>query len=228
MSNLIRTDYQEEDGARAVRASEQGLLTSAGAETVKRLTLLGRISVAVGAAAPGGSNTGNGTITVYSLVAGAVPIVGTYQFVLTAALVGKIVDPNGNDIASDIALNDGTTTVVSAGGLQFTVTDGGTAFIAGDLFTLVVAAGSGNYVAFAIAGAAGAQIPKAVSLSEVVAAAPGDNVLGVMLEGIVRTDRIFIQGSLAGVGITDEIKDSLRDYGILVEDAIETSALDNA
>lgn len=227
MSNLINTSFQEEDGARAVEESEQGLLTSAAADTVLRLTILGRILVAAGAVAADGGNTGNGTITLFTIVGGVVPKIGTYQFVLTAALIGKIVDPDGNDIASDIALNDGTTTVVSAGGLQFTVTDGGTAFVATDFFTIVVGVGSLNYAFYASAGAAGVQIPKAVSLSEVVASGAGDDPVGVMLKGKVRTDRLIIDGSAAGVGITDEIKDLLRDYEIIVEDATEAAGLDN-
>lgn len=227
MSNLINTSFQEEDGARAVEESEQGILTLAGADIIKRLTILGRILA--GAGTPGAAvGTGNGTITLFTLVAGDVPKIGTYKFVLTAPLIGKIVDPNGNDIAADIALNDGTTTVVSAGGLQFTVTDGSTAFVAGDYFDLPVVVGSLAYVPFAVDGAAGAQIPKAVSLSEVVATGAGDFPLGVMLKGKVRTDRLIIDGSDAGAGITDEIKDLLRDYEIIIEDATETSGLDNA
>jgi hypothetical protein len=228
MSNLTRTDFQEEDGARAVEESEQGLLTSAAADTVLRLTILARLLVAAGAIAADGGNTGNGTITLFTIVAGDVPKVGTYQFILTAALIGKLVDPDGDDIASDIALNDGTTTVISAGGLQFTITDGGTAFVATDFFTIIVGAGTGNYAFFAPAGAGGVQLPKVVSLSEVVAAGAGDDPVGVMLKGKIREDRLIIDGSAAGVGITDAIKDQLRDYGIIVEPATETAALDNA
>lgn len=130
--NLINTSFQEEDGARAVEESEQGLLTSAGAVTVLRLTILGRITA------------------------------------------------------------------------------------------------TGKYGFYASGNVDGTEVPKAVSLSEVVAAGAGDDPLGVMLKGKVRTDRLIIHGSAAGVGITDAIKDLLRDYEIIVEDATETSGLDNA
>ena len=133
MSNLINTSFQEEDGARAVEESEQALLTSAGADTVARLTILGRIT------------TG-----------------GKYAF-----------------------YNSGNSPV-------------------------------------------GTNVPVAVSLSEVVAAGAGDDPVGVMLKGKVREDRLIIDGSAAGVGITDAIKDSLRTFGIIVEPAIETAGLDNA
>ncbi len=133
MGNLTRTDFQEEDGVRAVEESEQSLLTSAGADTVARLTILGRVTAT-----------------------------GKYAF-----------------------YNVGDTP-------------------------------------------AGTAVPVAVSLSEVVAAGAGDDPVGVMLKGKIREDRLIIDGSAAGVGITDAIKDQLRDYGIIVEPATETAALDNA
>ncbi len=133
MSNLINTSFQEEDGVRAVEESEQGLLTSVGADTVARLTILGRVTAT-----------------------------GKYAF-----------------------------------------------YNVGD-------------------SPAGTVVPVAVSLSEVVAAGAGDDPVGVLLKGKVRTDRLIIDGSAAGVGITDAIKDSLRTMGIIVEDATETSGLDNA
>lgn len=226
MENLTITDFDTEDGVRAVKTSKQALLTSAAADTVFRLTILARILAAAGT--PGDAQgTGNGTATLFTLVSGSVPKVGTYLFTLTAALIGKITDPDGNDIAADIALTDGDATVVSAGGLQFTITDGSTAFVAGDYFELPVTAGSGNYVYYDPAGGGGADVPVAVSLSEVVAAAAGNNAVGVLLEGKVREDKLIIDGSAAGVGITDAIKDSLRTYGIIVEPATQTAALDN-
>ena len=132
MANLNITNYQEEDGVRGVEESEQGLLTSAGADTVARLTILGRV-------------TATGKYAFYNV---------------------------GNSPA-------------------------------------------------------GTNIPVAVSLSEVVAAGAGDNPVGVMLVGKVREDRLIIDGSAAGVGITDAIKDSLRTFGIIVESATECAALDN-
>ena len=226
MANLTITNIDQLDGARGVETSEQALLKLAGADTIARLTILGRELVKAGtpSAAVG---TGDGTITLFSISNGEIPVIGNYKFLLTAALVGKLIDPDGNDIAADIALTDGGDKVVEAGGLTFTVTDGSTAFVAGDYFTLPVAAGTMYYVPYAVAGVAGAQKAVAVSLSEVVAGAGGNFPLGVMLKGRVRESDIIIDGSSAGVGITDTIKDSLRDYGIIVEPATQTAALDN-
>lgn len=132
MANPIITNFDSEDGVRAVEASEQSVLTSAGADTVARLTILGRVTAT-----------------------------GKYAF-----------------------YNVGNTP-------------------------------------------AGTNVPVAVSLSEVVAAGAGDNPVGVMLKGKVREDKLIIDGTEPGVGITEAIKDLLRTQMIIVESATETAALDN-
>lgn len=131
MANPVITNFSTEDGVRAVEASEQSELTLAGADTIARLTILGRITA------------------------------------------------------------------------------------------------TGKYGPYDSGAATGVEIPVAVSLSEVVATGAGDFPFGVLLKGKVRTDKLIIDGSSAGVGITHAIKDSLRTSGIIVEDAAETAALDN-
>jgi hypothetical protein len=44
MANNTATNFDPADGVRSVVKSEQSILTSAGADTVKRLTILGRIT----------------------------------------------------------------------------------------------------------------------------------------------------------------------------------------
>jgi hypothetical protein len=75
---------------------------------------------------------------------------------------------------------------------------------------------------------AGTNVPVAVSLSRVNESAAGDYPLSVLLAGRVDSSKLIIDGSEAGVGITEAIKDSLRTFGIIVEDVTETAALDNA
>lgn len=132
MANPEIVNFNTEDGVRAVEASEQALLTSAAADTVAKLTILGRITAT-----------------------------GKYGF-----------------------------------------------YNVGD-------------------SPAGTGTPVAVSLSEVVATGAGDKAVSVLLKGKVRADKLVIDGSAAGVGITEAIKDSLRTFDILVEDATECDALDN-
>ncbi len=214
-------------GIREVRKTEQGVLSLVGAVTQKVVSVLSRILSAAGDITADAGNTGDGTVTLFTIGLNSTPSVGNWIFELTAALVGKLTDPSGQVVASNIALTDGGATIVSEGGLVFTVTDGATAFVAGDKFTLAVETGSGNFVPYSPTGIAGASAPCAISLNEVVSTADGDFAVGAMLQGSVYASFVVIGTGDAGAGMTEEIKDSLHNYGIFVEDFIEASKLDN-
>ena len=210
------------------------LLTFGGAGTVVEGTILARKAVedAVVAAADGG-NTGDGTVTLATVAAGqVVPIVGAYNLEVTEAVTNggilKLEDPNGALVASGLIMTAGAgaSTVFEVAGLQFTVTDGATDFIVGDKFSLTVAA-DGKMVVFAVAGAGGAQIPKQILTYDVVATGAGDVPIRSGVSGSYRKERLVIDGSAAGVGITDEIIDQLRDYSLVPIDVQELNILDN-
>ena len=97
-----------------------------------------------GAVTAGGTNTGNGTVT--DVVADATVEAGTYVLTMTAALIAQLEDPSGNIIADNINLADGAATTVKVAGITMTITDGGTAFVATDDFSIAVEA-AGEYVA---------------------------------------------------------------------------------
>ena len=78
-----------------------------------------------------GTNTGNGTI---SAITAAPPAQqGTYQVVFTAATKFGVFDPSGSEM-----LNGSTGVAYSDKGIGFTITAGGTAFVAGDTFNIAV------------------------------------------------------------------------------------------
>lgn len=210
------------------------LLTFGGAGTAVEGTILARKSVAdaVTPAADGG-NTGDGTVTLVTVAPGQiVPIVGAYNLEVVEAVTNggilKLEDPNGAQVASNLIMTvgAGAATAFEVAGLQFTVTDGATDFVAGDKFSLTVAA-DGKMVVFALAGAGGAQSPKQILTYDVVAAGAGDEVIRSGVSGSYRKERLVIDGSAAGVGITDEIIDELRDYGLVPIDVQELNILDN-
>jgi len=203
---------------------ETGLLKFPGADTYVEGTILARKEV-VDAITPaaGGSNVGNGTCTLATVAGSEVPKVGTYQFIMTAALVGKLVDPDGIIIASNIAIADGAAIVLNYGGLQFTITDGSTAFEADDLFDLPVVA-DGDWVIYDADGVGGAQVPKGVLIVEEVATEAADVATRVLIKGTVRADQLVID---AGDTVTDAIKDKLRDFGIIALDTTDLSLQDN-
>lgn len=121
-------------------------------------TVLGQIKAgAATAAAKAGGNTGNGTISAVTLLAGAK--VGVYKLRFTAATTWNLVDPDGFEAGA------GANGVANTNDLAFTTTAGGTPFVAGDGFDITVAAGSGKYVPSPealTAGKAGAEIATAI------------------------------------------------------------------
>ena len=210
------------------------LLTFGGAGTVVEGTILARqtVAIAITEAADGG-NTGNGTITLATVVAGpVVPLVGTYNLTVTTAVANggilQLKDPNGAIVASDLIMTvgAGAATVFEAAGLEFTITDGATDLAVGDFFTMIVAA-DGKMVPFVVAGAGGAQIPKQILTFEVVATGAGDEAIRAGVSGSYRKERLVIDGSAAGVGITDAIIDQLRDFSLIPIDVQELNILDN-
>ncbi|WJN74372.1 MULTISPECIES: head decoration protein [Burkholderia cepacia complex] len=103
-----------------------------------------------------GTNTGNGAIGSLS-VQGYAAKVGVYSVEFDDATHFIVSDPAGAEVGH------GTTGVAfKAGGLSFTITAGGTAFVPGDSFTITVAAGSSKYKPFDPANVDGSQIPSGI------------------------------------------------------------------
>lgn len=118
------------------------------------------ITVGTGTFANGGSNTGNGTCGAIVIQTGVVG--GTYKFTAIDATHFTGVDPNG------VALPNLTVgTQYNAGGLTFTITAGGTAYVAGDTFTIVTATGSLNYKQVSASATDGTQVAAGILLSPV-------------------------------------------------------------
>lgn len=84
-----------------------------------------------------GANTGNGTIGSLALKSGA--MLGAYTVTMTAATTFSVLAPDGRELAT------GTTGVAYSDEIGFTVTAGGTAFVAGDHFTVTIAAGDNSW-----------------------------------------------------------------------------------
>ncbi|UEP42753.1 head decoration protein [Burkholderia sp. B21-005] len=139
---------------RGHRHIDRGTFT--GAVKVQPGTVMGQQTVGTSAVAAAlGTNTGNGTfgtITVGAAKAGA------YAVEFDDATHFVVSDPTGKEVGH------GTTGVAfNAGGLGFTITAGGTAFVAGDSFTVTVAAGSGKWVPCTKTATDGSQIAAGIS-----------------------------------------------------------------
>lgn len=120
-------------------------------------TVLGKIRGAATSAALG-TNVGNGVMG--AVTAGAGAMEGAYKLTIiepaTDAGAFVVENPLG------AIIGHGTVAVAfAAGGLSFTLADGGTDFAAGDSFTITVAAGT-KYAAFNPAGTDGTEAAAAV------------------------------------------------------------------
>lgn len=129
------------------------IVTLALAGLILGATILGQ--VLTGTAAAGAVvGTGNGTIS--AVTVGANAVAGAYTVVFSAATKFNLYRPDGTQLAQ------GTTGVAYSSDLGFTITAGGTPFVAGDSITITVTAGSLKYVALTLNGTNGSQTPAAI------------------------------------------------------------------
>ena len=208
-------------------------VTFAGADTFAEGTILARRSVAIAIAASAVTGTGDGTVTLATVVAGQiVPIAGAYVLTCTDAVadggVFKLVDPNGAQVAADLTMTPGAggATVIETNGMQFTITDGAANFVAGDFFTLTVAA-DGKLVPFSLTGAGGEQIPLAVLTYDVTKAGAGDEPIRAMVAGDVRKERLIIDADGDDSNVDAAVIDQLRHFGIVAINVSELNIPDN-
>jgi len=209
-------------------------VTFAGADTFAEGTILARRSVAIAVTASAVTGTGDGTVTLATVVAGQiVPVVGAYVLTcteggITHGGVFNLVDPNGAQVAAGLTMTPGAggTTVIEAAGLQFTITDGGTDFVAADFFTLTVAA-DGKLVPFSLTGAGGEQIPLAVLTYDVTKAGAGDEPIRAMVAGDVRKERLIIDADGDDSNVDAAVIDQLRHFGIVAINVSELNIPDN-
>jgi hypothetical protein len=123
-----------------------------GAETlVLAGTVLGQCNAGAASAAALGTNTGNGTFGAITVAQPATP--GVYAVEFDSATTFIVSSPNGQEIGHGV-----TGTVFNTGGLHFTITAGGTAFVAADSFDITVAAGTGFWVPYDPTGNDGREV----------------------------------------------------------------------
>lgn len=169
-----------------------------------RGSVLGVLVGAVAAAVAAAGNTGNGTVSAPAAGAGVEP--GTYQLFAVSATRFRVEAPSGRTV--------GVATVGTpyAGPLGFTITAGGTAFAAGDRFTVDVAAGATRALV-AAAATDGSHAAVEVLAADVDATA-GD------AEGVVYTlGEVNKNALVLGAGLDAEaVRPALRARGIYLHD----------
>lgn len=134
---------------------------------------------AAGAAAAAFAGNAANTGTIASVAIGAAAKVGAYKVVIIepATNAGKfqVEDPDG------VIVGTGTVAVeFVGGGLTFTVTDGSQDFVAGEGFTITVAAGDGKYVAFDPDATNGADVVAGVLYGDVADSASNQEAVAIV------------------------------------------------
>lgn len=177
-----------------------------------RGTIIGRQSNVSLIPVPGTTNTGNGTIG--GITQGASPETGPYTLSALSPTSFSVTDPEG------VALGNATVgTGFTNAELNFTITAGATAFVAGDSFTLIHFRSDGNFIACVKTATDGSQNPVAV-LADAVDASAAPAVVGAYFTGEFNFRAVTFDNSwaIADIGV------ALQPRNIHLKDSV--SALD--
>lgn len=163
-------------------------VTITGAAYYKRGTVMGQVTIG----APGAvvvAGTGNGSASAIS--SGVKAKTGNYVVRMKSATSFDVVNPNGVQLAEGFALGAYTDAEIS-----FTLTAGGTAFVAGDTITIPLAAGSNSYKIAIAAATDGSQVPLTILVDDV------DCTAADALGGIYQMGEFNGNAVILGAGIT--------------------------
>src|SRR3954462_673094 len=170
MGTLPSTPLDSGAVANRVDEIQDEILTFASGVTIKKGTLIARLLRVLAITPSAATGTGNGTVTLATVIAGdEIPKAGSWVLRCTAAVANggtfRLEDPDGNIRATNLVMTAGagTSAAFKAAGLGFTITDGATDFAVNDTFTRRVVASS-KCAVFAVAGAGGSQRPVGVLL----------------------------------------------------------------
>lgn len=175
-----------------------------------RGAVLGQISNTSFSTAAGAANAGNGTIG--SVSEGANVNFGVYTLTAKSATKFAVVDPTG------IALPDATVGTAYANEINFTLTAGGTAFAAGDTFTIEVFDATGDFVLSEKTASNGSQVPSAI-LVTATDATTGAQVTSVYVLGEFNGNALTFDPSWT----LQDLIPALRTHGIFVKSAVSAA-----
>lgn len=158
-------------------------------------TVVGKITLGAATVTPGGTNTGDATLTVAALLDGAK--VGDYTITCITAPTGagannavfSVMDPDGYrlaDLTQAVAYTDDLSMTLGAASAADS--------IVGDTYTVTVAAGSGKYVAADPTAVDGSQIAVGI-LPAAVDASAADTASGIVTYNATYADAAIVWGA---------------------------------
>jgi hypothetical protein len=162
-------------------------------------------------AAANGGNTGNGTSSAVTTT-GHAPKLGVYTVEFDDATHYVVSDPTGIEVGHGV-----TGTAFSGGGLGFTITAGGTAFVAGDSFAVTVApnANANKYVTCIYTAVDGSQVPAAILYGTVDATLADQPAAGVTRAAEVNASELIWDPSWSAAAIAASGLPGLIKLGII-------------
>jgi hypothetical protein len=158
-----------------------------------------------------GTNTGTGTVGSTSL--GATETFGAFVLKALSATSFSVTDPEGN------ALPNATVgTAYANAEINFTITAGGTPFVAGDSFVLNVLEATGNYVLSVKTASDGSQTPVGI-LAMSTNASAGPQMAAAYLMGEFNQNAITFDPSWT----LPQLQAALRPYGIFLKSTVSAT-----
>lgn len=186
-------------------------------------------------------NTGNGTFTALALTQEQTAKVGTWNVECTLAGVThggrfKLEDPDGLQVGGDFNMSDvaGDTLLISAGGIEFLITDGTTNFIAGDKAAIVIGSASGYLplepdAVNGLQNFAGFFLMPEVTAAAIVAGAITDNQI-LKGDAFIDEDQIVFENSVTLATVLSSgktLREEMESVGLRPTSAIDFSAQEN-
>ncbi|WP_428492156.1 head decoration protein [Rhodopila sp.] len=188
----------------------QPIIVASGAVALARGTVLGQIT-SYGVVATPGANTGNGTVG--SITTGTGAELGNYFLSATSPTVFTVHNPEG------VAMANATVgTAYSASGIGFTITGGGTAFVAGDSFTLASTDAVGSFTTCVKNASDGSQTPVAI-LVDYANPVSGAVTAGAYLTGEFNSNAVIFDASWT----IDLLTTALRPYSIFLKPVVSAA-----
>lgn len=201
--------YEEE-----FSASREVITIADGAGVINPLTVLGQITIGDASSAAGGSNTGGGTLTLDAttpVLSGAQVGAYTVKCITAATNSGtfRVTDPKGN-VLGDVAVG-----ATFANQIKFVVADGTPDFAVGDVFTVTVAAGSGEYVPAPATAVDGSDVGVALNIYAVDATDAAVSTTAIVREAVVAVGNLNYATSVNDAGKKSAKQADLKARNIL-------------
>jgi hypothetical protein len=175
-----------------------------------RGTVMGRLTTFSVVVTPG-TNTGNGTVGSITVPPGNE--FGSYTLTALSPTSFSVVDPEGVSLA-----NATVGTAYTSGEINFTITAGGTAFVAGDSFTLNNMSTTGNVIPSVKTASDGSQTPVCI-LADTIDTTSGAQKVGAYFMGEFNSRAITYDSSWTLFDLTA----SLQARGIFLKSSVSAA-----